>query len=92
MIKLDAGTIGFIVGLERDAHRRLFLISIVEKENLLSSETPGEKRIPELPDCLANPTDGEKAIYDWHGKELRQTFCDANLVRNNFCFRARTGS
>ena len=84
MIKLDAGTIGFVVNLEGNAHRRIFFVSIVEEENFLAAETPGEKRIPKLPDDLANPTDGEKAINDWHGKQLGQTLSDANRVLSNF--------
>ena len=75
-----AATIGFVVNLKRDAHRRIFFVSIVEEENFLAAESPGEKRIPKLPDELANRTDGEKAINDWHGKQLRQTLSDANLV------------
>ena len=80
MIKLDAGTIGFVVSLEGDAHRRIFFVSIVEEENHLAAESPGEKRIPKPPEGLANQTDGKKAINDWHGKQLRQTLSDANLV------------
>jgi len=63
-----------------DAHRRVFFVSVVEEENFLAAESPGEKRIPKLPDGLANQTDGEKAINDWHGKKLGQTLSDANLV------------
>jgi hypothetical protein len=84
MIKLDAGTIRFVFSLQRDAHRRIFFVSVVEEENFLAAETPGEKRIPQPPDGLANQTDGKKAINDWHRKQLRQTLSDANHVRNAF--------
>ena len=42
---------------------------------------PGEQRIPNLPDGLANPSDGEKVINDRHAKLLREFVGVANFVR-----------
>jgi hypothetical protein len=43
-----------------------------------------EKRIPQLPDGLANPPDGEKMIIDRHAELLCEMAGDANLVRAEF--------
>jgi hypothetical protein len=44
-------------------------------------QSPREKRIPKLPDGLADPADGKQMINDGHAKFLRQMAADANLVR-----------
>ena len=81
MIQLDAGAVRFIAGRERYAQWRLFLVGVVEKQNLLAVQPPREKRIPELPDGFANPADGEQVINDRHAQQLREMASDANLVR-----------
>ena len=64
MIKLDAGAVRFVAGRERDAHRRFFLIGVVEKQNFLAVQPSREKWIPKLPDGLANPADRKQMINE----------------------------
>ena len=68
MIELDAGAIGPVARRERDAHGRIFLVGVVEKQNFLAAQPPREERIPQLPDGLAYPADGEQMINDRHAK------------------------
>ncbi len=68
MIKLNAGAIGIISGRERNGHRWFFFVGVVEKQNLLAIQPSREKRIPKLPDGLANPADGEQMINEGHAK------------------------
>jgi hypothetical protein len=92
MIKLDAGAIGFVRKRQRDIHRWIFFVSVIQKKHFFAAQPSREKRIPKLPDGLAYPPDGKQMVNDWHLKLLRKKVADANLVRGIvrrrkfFCF------
>src|SRR5688572_14159695 len=80
MIKLDAGTIWFVGGHERNAQRWILLVGVVEKENFFPVQPTREEGIPPPPDGFANRADGEQVINGWHTKLIREIESSANLV------------
>lgn len=59
MIELDAGTVGFVGGRERQGEGWVGLESVVEKEDFVALQATREIRIPRPPDRLADTTDGK---------------------------------
>lgn len=67
MVKLDAGAVVFVTGLQFQADRGVGFKGVVEEQDTVPTKSASQKRVPKSPDGLADGGDGEKTFEEGHG-------------------------